>query len=140
MPAIASVDASAQQVDAFEVSFARKRHCLEVLIAGSIHGIDDTVSVFMRIAAELRRVPATRRLLMLDDTIGVIPDAAGFRHLLESVDGHGFQDLRIAYVERRSGAIAQIEVGELMARDAGYTARAFHDEATARLWLRYGES
>ena len=52
--------------------------------------------------------------------------------------GMGFEGIRVAYVEGHASQIAQVEVGEILARERGYDVRVFGDERAARLWLRHG--
>ena len=52
--------------------------------------------------------------------------------------GMGLEQVRIAYVEAHAGHIAEVEFGEILAREQGFDARVFGNEADARIWLRHG--
>jgi hypothetical protein len=77
-------------------------------------------------------------VLIVDSSSGVVPDARGFDVVARAVEGEGFEDVRIAYVDVGGSAIERVEVGEIVARSHGYRLRVFDNEAQARIWLHYG--
>lgn len=122
----------------FRIAYRCLDGCLESRVDGRIETPEATLAMFLQIAAMLRQIPAPM-LLILDGTEGVVPDEQDFARIVEGVRGSGLAGVRIAYVDRRGSAVARIEVGELVARSAGYAFRTFDNESTARLWLRYGK-
>lgn len=121
----------------FAVEFQRVDRCLKARVSGHLGSPADTLALFERIGAELRRAHAPL-LLVLDQSDGPVPNAAEFEHIIDRLHGSGLRDVRIAYVDLGPEAIEKIEVGELLAREAGYALRTFNDIVPARLWLRYG--
>lgn len=123
---------------AFELSYRYEGGCLDTRVTGGIDTLDAMVDMFMGIAAELRRQqPAA--LLVLDETTSMVPSAEQFVELARRMEGGGFDGVRTAYVDVRGNALARIEVGEIIAREHGYTLRVFDNEKLARIWLRYGQ-
>lgn len=121
----------------FKVAFHRAEGCLEARVSGRLDSPADTLALFQRIGAELRRAHAPL-VLVLDESQGVVPDAAEFGQIIAELHETGLRDVRLAYVDLGVGAIERIEVGELLAHEAGYALRTFKEEGAARLWLRYG--
>lgn len=122
----------------FELALEIESNGLVAKVTGRIDGIDALIAMFMRMAAELRRT-GVRRLLVIDHTFGVVPAEDQLQHLFDSVGGHGFADVRVAYVDARGTAISRMEVGEILGREHGYECRVFDNESRARIWLHYGE-
>ncbi len=122
----------------FELVLEIESSGLVAKVAGRIDGIDALIAMFMQIATELRRT-GLRQLLVIDHTFGVVPPEDQLRQLVDSVGGHGFADVRVAYVDARGTAISRMEVGEIIGREHGYECRVFDNESRARIWLHYGE-
>lgn len=107
-------------------------------VTGRIDGVDALIALFMGIGAELRRT-GLRQVLVIDHTFGVVPPEEQLHKLFASVEGQGFAQVRVAYVDARGTAISRMEVGEILGREHGYECRVFDNEARARIWLHYGE-
>lgn len=100
--------------------------------------LEATIAYWQAIAAEVRRVsPAT--LLVIDDMDGEPPPPEQLQVFVAAMAGQGFEGLRIAYVEAHDEQVPQVEVAEILAREQGFNARVFSDEASAAVWLRHGE-
>ena len=123
---------------AFQLTFTTESSGLVANVAGLIDSIDALIAMFMEIGAELQRT-GLRRLLVIDHSYGVVPPEEQLRKLFVSVEGQGFADVRVAYVDARGTAISRMEVGEIMGREQGYECCVFDNEARARIWLHYGE-
>ncbi len=122
--------------NAFEIAFRAESNCLVADVAGWIDGIDALIAMFMRIGAELHRTHCTR-LLVLDHTRGVVPSENEMKRLMTAVEGHGFAEVRVAYVDTRGTAVSRMEVGEILGREHGYECRVFDNEQRGRIWLNY---
>lgn len=123
----------------FTVQFRREA---ELLVADVEGRIDDTAALgalFLAVAAQMREGAHTR-VLILDNTFGVVPPEADMRALFGQLRGKGFEDVRIGYVDARGTAVARMEIGEIIAREQGYDCRVFDNEPRARIWLHYGET
>lgn len=121
----------------YALAFNVEGGCLRAVSTGVIDTLEATIGLFRDIAVELRRVGA-RTVLIVDETSGIVPDAAGFDALAAAMAGEGYEDVRVAYVDVAGTAIARVEVGELAARRHGYRLRVFDNEAQAHIWLHYG--
>ncbi len=121
-----------------EVSFRREADRLVADVSGWIDDVESIIDLFRRCAAELR---ATRRrkLLVLDQTRGVVPPEPEMRRLLASLEGSGLGDVRIAWVDVRGTAVGRIETAEILGREQGYDVHVFDNEQRARIWLDYGQ-
>ncbi len=126
------------QTPAFQLTFTTESSGLVANVTGSIDSIDALIAMFMEIGAELQRT-GLRRLLVIDHSYGAVPPEEQLRKLFVSMNGRGFAEVRVAYVDARGTAISRMEVGEIMGREQGYECRVFDDEARARIWLHYGE-
>lgn len=107
-------------------------------VTGRIDSVDALIALFTKIGVELQRT-GVRNLLVIDHTFGAVPPEDQFRRLFSSVEGQGFAEVRVAYVDARGTAVSRMEVGEIMGREQGYECRVFDNEARARIWLHYGE-
>jgi hypothetical protein len=120
----------------FEITFRTESNCLVADVAGWIDGIDALISMFRRIGAELVRTHCAR-LLVLDHTRGVVPSEDEMKRLMIAFEGHGFSEVRVAYVDTRGTAVSRMEVGEILGREYGYECRVFDNEQLGRIWLNY---
>ena len=128
-------DAPASQ---FSLRFKANGRLLEATVSGRVDGTGDTIALFLGLAGEVRRVAATR-LLVIDHSEGVVPGEDGLRQLMAAMGGQGLQDIRLAYVDARGTAVGRMELGEIVGREHGYDCRVFGEASRARLWLEYGE-
>jgi hypothetical protein len=122
-----------------EVAFRREADWLVADVNGWIDGVDAIIDLFRRCATELRATPRGK-LLVLDQTRGVVPPEPEMRRLLASLEGSGLGDVRIAWVDVRGTAVGRIETAEILGREQGYDVHVFDNEQRARIWLDYGES
>ena len=122
----------------FDIVFRAESDCLVTDVTGWLDGINALIAMFARIGAELRRTHCTR-LLVLDHTHGVVPPEDEMKRLMTAVEGRGFDEVRIAYVDAWGTAVSRMEVGEILGREHGYECRVFDNEQRARIWLNYGD-
>jgi hypothetical protein len=122
----------------FVLEFRDRPDYLFVRVTGVNGTLETTVAYWLAIAAEVReRRPA--RLLIRDDMLGEPPPPAELEKFVAAMAGQGFEGVRVAYVEADGEQVAQVEHGEILAREQGFDARVFGNEHLAELWLRYGE-
>jgi hypothetical protein len=121
----------------FQLNLDTESSGLVANVTGRIDTVDALIAMFVSIGIELQRT-GLRQLLVLDHTFGVVPPEEQLRKLFASVEGRGFAQVRVAYVDARGTAISRMEVGEIMGREHGYECRVFDNEARARIWLHYG--
>jgi hypothetical protein len=122
----------------FELSFRAESNCLLVEVVGWIDDIEALVAMFARIGTELRATHCDR-LLVLDHTHGVVPPEQEMKRLMSALEGRGFDEVRVAYVDVRGTAVSRMEVAEILGRERGYDCRVFDNEQRARIWLNYGD-
>ncbi len=122
----------------FDIAFRAESDCLVTDVTGRLDGIEALIAMFMRIGIELHHTHCTR-LLVLDHTCGVVPPEDEMKRLMSAVDGRGFGEVRVAYVDARGTAVSRMEVGEILGREHGYQCRVFDNEQRARIWLNYGD-
>jgi hypothetical protein len=94
-----------------------------------------TVACWQAIVVQVReRHPKT--VLLIDEMGGPPLRADEWNGLVDAMRGQGLENVRIAHVKPMG--LQGIEYCEIFAREAGFHARVFDNEATAELWLRYG--
>lgn len=94
-----------------------------------------TVACWQAIVVQVReRHPST--VLLIDEMRGPPLRADEWHDLVDAMRGQGLENVRIAHV--KPFGLQGIEYCEIFAREAGFHARVFDNEATAELWLRYG--
>lgn len=123
----------------FTAQFRREAELLVAEVEGRIEDTAALGALFLAVAKHMREGAHTR-VLILDNTFGVVPPEADMRALFSQLRGKGFEDVRIAYVDARGTAVARMEIGEIIAREQGYDCRVFDNEPRARIWLHYGET
>lgn len=126
------------QKPGFQLALNIESNGLVANVTGRIDSVDALIALFMKIGVELQR-SGVRSLLVIDHTFGAVPPEDQLRRLFSSVEGQGFAEVRVAYVDARGTAVSRMEVGEIMGREQGYECRVFDNEARARIWLHYGE-
>jgi hypothetical protein len=123
----------------FTLEFVERPGYLFVRVTGVYGTLETTVAYWLAIAAEVRaRRPA--RLLIRDEMLGEPPPPAELEKFVAAMAGQGFEGVRVAYVEADGEQVAQVEHGEILAREQGFDARVFGSEMQAEVWLRYGEA
>ena len=125
------------QMPGFQLALNIESNGLVANVTGRIDSVDALIALFMMIGVELQRT-GVRSLLVIDHTFGAVPPEDQLRRLFSSVEGQGFAEVRVAYVDARGTAVSRMEVGEIMGREQGYECRVFDNEARARIWLHYG--
>ena len=125
------------QKPGFQLALNIESNGLVANVTGRIDSVDALIALFMMIGVELQRT-GVRSLLVIDHTFGAVPPEDQLRRLFSSVEGQGFAEVRVAYVDARGTAVSRMEVGEIMGREQGYECRVFDNEARARIWLHYG--
>jgi len=124
----------ADDADSGGMSFRSTRTGLRAKATGPAT-YDDTVACWQAIVLEVKeRRPAT--VLLIDEMRGPPLRAEQWHTLVDAMRGQGLENVRIAHV--KPFGLQGIEYCEIFAREAGFHARAFDNEATAELWLRYG--
>ncbi|MFZ2754694.1 MAG: hypothetical protein WAZ48_14780 [Lysobacteraceae bacterium] len=126
------------QKPGFQLALNIESNGLVANVTGRIDSVDALIALFMKIGLELQRT-GVRNLLVIDHTFGAVPPEDQLRRLFSSVEGQGFAEVRVAFVDARGTAVSRMEVGEIMGREQGYECRVFDNEARARIWLHYGE-
>lgn len=96
----------------------------------------NTIAYWTRILREVRDRP--RPVLLVDELLGPPLTPDDWHVLVGSMAGSALRNVRIAHVKPRG--LEALEFCELHAKDAGFDARVFVDEAEAVRWLRYGET
>lgn len=120
----------------FLVRFSRRQSQLRAHVIGD-STLENTVAYWRAILAEVQREPADS-LLLIDELLGEPLTEAEWFNLVQQVQGHGLERVRIAHVKPQG--LQQIEYCEIFACEAGFEAHVFDDEHAAEIWLRYGES
>ena len=121
----------------FRIEYQRDGGLLRAHVTGVNGTLETTLDYWMALAGEVRRM-APAALLVVDDMEGEPPPPEQLEVLVHAMVGMGFEGIRVAYVEGHASQIAQVEVGEILARECGFDVRVFGDERAARLWLRHG--
>ena len=121
----------------FRIDYRREPEWLRAHVTGVNGRLETTLDYWTALAEEVRRQrpPA---LLVVDDMEGEPPPPEQLEVFVHAMVGMGFEGIRVAYVEGHASQIAQVEVGEILARERGFDVRVFGDERAARLWLRHG--
>lgn len=122
----------------FAIVFDERRELLEARVEGWIDTPEHLIALFMKVAEAVRRVGA-RKVMVIDHTRGVVPDEQGMLQMMRALEGQGFEQVRLAYVDMHGTAISRMEVGEILGRERGYECRVFDSVQRARIWLNYGE-
>jgi hypothetical protein len=124
---------------AYRIDFRIEPGCLVAEVSGWIDGVEPAIDLFRRSAGALR---AARRdkLLVLDQTRGVVPPEPEMRRLLEALEGGGLVGVRIAYVDVRGTAVGRMEVAEILGRERGYDVHVFDNQPRPRIWLDYAQA
>jgi len=121
----------------FTLEYADRAGYLHVRVTGVNGSLETTIAYWMAIAAEVRvRRPA--QILIKDEMLGEPPPPGEIQQFIAAMAGQGFEGVRVAYVEADGEQVAQVEHGEIYAREQGFDARVFGNEHEAELWLRYG--
>ena len=121
----------------FRLEYADRPGYLFVRVTGVNGSLETTVAYWLAIAEQVRERRPTR-LLVKDEMLGEPPPPGEIQQFIAAMAGQGFEGVRVAYVEADGEQVAQVEHGEIYAREQGFDARVFGSEQQAELWLRYG--
>ena len=121
----------------YRLEYTERPGYLYVRVTGVNGSLETTVAYWLAIAVEVRARRPTR-LLIKDDMLGEPPSPAEIQQFIAAMAGQGFEGVRVAYVEADGEQVAQVEHGEIYAREQGLDGRVFGSELQAELWLRYG--
>lgn len=119
----------------FQVRFGVHPAGLRAHVTGA-NNFANTLACWHAIVAEVRR-QRPRGVLLLDDMHGMPLGPAEWKTLVDSIPRDVMGDVHVAHV--RTSGLRELEYCEILAREAGFTARVFASEHEADLWLRYGE-
>jgi len=122
----------------YRVEFERLQSVLRVCLRGESRDLESTLDAWRRIAGEIRRDPP-QALLVVSAVQGEPFDVEKARAFITGVRGLGLESVRIAYVYPHLEGWSEVEAGGIFALEYGFEARAFTNEAEARIWLRHGE-
>lgn len=121
----------------FAILFDDRRELLEAQVEGWMDSAEHLIALFTDVADAMRRVGACK-VLVIDHTRGVVPDEPEMHRLMLALEGLGYEQVRLAYVDARGTAISRMEVAEILGRERGYECRVFDSPQRARIWLNYG--
>ncbi|GAA5008073.1 hypothetical protein FNZ56_03650 [Pseudoluteimonas lycopersici] len=124
---------------AYRIDFRVEPACVVADVTGWIDGVEPVIDLFRR-SAETLRTARRDKLLVLDQTRGVVPPEPEMRRLLAVLEGSGLGGVRIAWIDVRGTAVGRIEVAEILGRERGYDVSVFDNEQRARIWLNYGQA
>jgi hypothetical protein len=108
---------------------------LRVHVTGT-RSLEGTIAYWRQIVERVAQ-DHPKCLLVLDELYGTELTPVQWHDLVQSMVGRGLEQVRIAHV--KLFGLDHIEYCELYANIAGFDARAFHNEAEAERWLRYGK-
>lgn len=123
----------------FRIDYQRQGSLLRAHVTGVNGTLETTLACWMALAEEVCR-DRPRNLLVVDDMDGDPPPPEQLVEFVQAMVGIGFEGVRVAYVEAHAKQIPQVEVAEILAREQGFDARVFGQEADAAIWLRHGIS
>jgi hypothetical protein len=112
---------------------------LRVEIAGHRRDFEAGIGVWRELG-RLTRARGATRLLVISRLTGPLPSAEEQRSLMRGLVDSGFEGVRTALVVSDSRTLADLEHGEMEARELGQESRVFSSEKQAEVWLLYGES
>ncbi|MEO8365563.1 MAG: hypothetical protein ABI538_05085 [Pseudoxanthomonas sp.] len=132
------MSAGSPSASPFNIAYTQADYGLRAHVTGTNGTLETTLAYWRDIAGEVRRLRPSA-VLVVDDMDGEPPPPEELLTFVLLMKGEGMEDVHIAYVERDTLQIPQIELAGLMAYEHGFNARIFDSEAAAVAWLRYGE-
>ena len=108
----------------FRIDYSRDGELLRAHVTGVNGTLETTLACWTALASELQRAQP--------------PPPEQLAQFVQAMVGMGFEGVRVAYVEAHAEQIPAVEFGEILARERGFDARVFGNEADARIWLRHG--
>ncbi|MGH8077838.1 MAG: hypothetical protein ACREPE_11000 [Lysobacter sp.] len=122
----------------FRIRFKLEDRHLRASVSGYGGSVETTIAYWNAIGEEVREV-RPQSLLVIDQMDGGPMPADHVPQFIDAMSGHGFEGMRIAYVEAHVDQLAQAEVAEILACEKGFNVRVFCNEMDAAVWLRHGE-
>lgn len=122
----------------FRIRFRLEDGHLRASVSGYGASVESTIAYWQAIGEEVREV-CPRSLLVVDHMDGGPMPPEQLQLFIDAMAGHGFEEVRIAYVEAHLDQLAQAEAAEILACEKGFNVRVFSNEMEASLWLRHGE-
>ena len=118
----------------FKIRYEEAPGFLRAHVFDGQDSVEVSQATWRMLGAECRTV-GSDRLLVIEDLASTV-DAAGIEAVVASMREAGFAQLRTAFVELRED-IQGSELGEILCREYGISARVFSNEDQARRWLLY---
>ena len=118
----------------FKIRYEEAPGFLRAHVFDGQDSVEVSQAMWRLLGAECRTV-GSDRLLVIEDLASTV-DAAGIEAVVASMHEAGFAQLRTAFVELRED-IQGSELGEILCREYGISARVFSNEDQARRWLLY---
>lgn len=118
----------------FKIRYEEAPGFLRAHVFDGQDSVEVSQAMWRMLGAECRTV-GSDRLLVIEDLASTV-DAAGIEAVVASMHEAGFAQLRTAFVELRED-IQGSELGEILCREYGISARVFSNEDQARRWLLY---
>ena len=118
----------------FKIRYEEAPGFLRAHVFDGQDSVEVSQAMWRMLGAECRTV-GSDRLLVIEDLASTV-DAAGSEAVVASMHEAGFAQLRTAFVELRED-IQGSELGEILCREYGISARVFSNEDQARRWLLY---
>ncbi len=122
----------------FRISFRLEHGHLRASVSGYGGSLDTTIAYWKAIGEEVREVRPLS-LLVVDQMEGGPMPPDELQQFIDAMSGHGFEGIRVAYVEAHLDQLSQSEVAEILACEKGFNVRVFANEMDAAVWLRHGE-
>ena len=122
----------------FRIRFRLEDRHLRASVSGYGGSLESTIAYWKAIGEEVRSVHPLS-VLVIDQMEGGPMPPEQLQQFIDAMTGHGFEGLRIAYVEAHVDQLAQAEVAEILACEKGFNVRVFGNEMDAAVWLRHGE-
>lgn len=124
------------QGDGFRILVENRGDYLRAHVHDGVDSVQVSIAMWELLAAQCRHHRA-RRLLVVEDLESSV-ELEDLQQVIEAMLGFGFADIRIAFVELRTG-LQDNEFGEILALERGIVVQVFGNEAVARNWLMHGE-
>ena len=100
----------------FHIDYGRDGDLLRAHVTGVNGTLGTTMAYWAALAAELRRDPGVKALLVVDDMEGEPPPPEQLAQFVQAMVGLGFEGVPVAYVEAHAEQIPAVEFGEILAR------------------------
>lgn len=105
-----------------------------------VHDGEDSLAVSVamwRLLADQCRAHKSKRLLVIEDLTGTVPDE-DVAEVIQAMVDTGFGEIRVSFVEMQ-GHHRGNEQGEILGLEHGLAVHVASSENAARQWLLYGD-